>query len=1016
MKLIFLFAFYLIISFCNAQSIAKNNNTFPFKIIKNNHAFEPSKSAIANLNFTFFLPQAATTSAGLYRGDNLITTLWSLQYYSAGNHDTSISGIDENGILIPDGNYTVKVLSNNVTYAQLPSWMNSSDSFHGNTVWRGELLSCMVFVGSKGYVGTSYAESNFPRYRFDTGHNQQKEIISGKQTYTYASFNCTDGHYVYWCEQASGQEGTGRAMNYVYATDPTTETEVLFLGGQPFNRGSGGNGHNNVIDTCGDLTNNTPRQMTGMAVQKAGKFLFDIRGIGINVINKNTGVLIRTINITDGGQAAIDGTDNHMWMIQGKVVKKYFIQDDGTITYTGTAITNLKSPMALAISPNNTVSIIDLNTQQVHSYNNSNGSPTWTLGKLNGYYGNVLVSIDRFMFASDFTYFPQFIQYEPNGSFWVADNGNNRYIHFSANRAFINTISYLDRNYSVFNDPADPTAVYAKAFLCRIDLTQPYNKSWKLEKNYLARMKPTLGGNMLNDVATWPNGRVYSTISRSGSAEIVELTDTGIRYTGILTGDNGLWGSGLQQMDINGDLLMFTAAYANGGAVDHFYWAKKVRTGFDTNGNPTYESNFTLISTASPNGDAPIFGSLTNLQAKLLDGTMISYNDHGSRDGYHLGAMKPNSTTWAWTWQVANSTHHGYLGEFPKDYFDVSNGVSDYAGGTCFVKDDIIYTNYHGENWKQKQTNILNSYSKEGLEIGQFGVTEPNAANEDAPTWLTGNTKKIVVLTQGADQFIIENDESKCGGLMVTKAANIASIHLDSFNVTIQGPPPIAINNYIDLLSGGLPFNDVLVNGTAGWARPEPEYTGPNSFWHVSTNTQTYYKSHIPDLFMQINLNVTDSVRTVSKSLGNGSSSNWSLGGQIMYRAFNGLLGCTGGAYLRILDNNGKIIAQLQDTSLPNVQNSSVGNIKGNNNVLVSTDGVATNTYQPFSITSNGINITFNYGGYRVNSGVQDPSASITNPTTIQFIFYGGSYQNGGQYAFNTPGFSIDVKDLRFTK
>ena len=67
--------------------------------------------------FRFILAQSAITSAGVYTTNSvLIKTLWSGIRYSKGVHDTSWDATDDEGNFVDFGNYTIKVLSNNVTY------------------------------------------------------------------------------------------------------------------------------------------------------------------------------------------------------------------------------------------------------------------------------------------------------------------------------------------------------------------------------------------------------------------------------------------------------------------------------------------------------------------------------------------------------------------------------------------------------------------------------------------------------------------------------------------------------------------------------------------------------------------------------------------------------------------------------------------------------------------------------------------------------------------------------------
>lgn len=973
-------------------------------VISNSALLTVTGGGSTTANFSFTLPQTAMTSAGLYKGDTLITTLWSLQPYSAGTHDTLVTGLDENNNQIPNGNYKVKVLSNNVNFADTGTFMNSSKSFHGYQTWRGgpDVLSNMTFRGKYGYVGAGYVEANYPRFKFNTDSIYQKSLISGQESYTYSGFNASDGNLVYWVTRSSNQNLTGRVMNFIFATD-SLENEHTFTYGQPFNSGAG-NPHISVVDTLGDLTNKTPRDCYGFTVQKTGNYMFTVRGTGIYVTNKN-GQHVTTVNITDGGQMKVDqSNDTTAWLIEGSSVKRYKINSDGTLTYSGINITSMVAPLALDISPiDNTLKVIDAGTQQVWFFNKANGAFIRTLGRQNGYYGNVVVSDTAFMFTNDFMGYPQFITHQLDGTFWVCDNGNNRYQHFNAAGTYLNNIHFLDRTYTLYGDESDSTAIYYKATMAKVDITaaNPQLGSYPA-KNYLARMKPVYGSNGFFDVFNI-NGHKFSTLPIANSdQQLVELKDTGLRYTGIIL--SSLGGSGEQQFANNGDLLENTATYS-GGQVTSWYWAIKTCTGLDGNGNPTFASTFTTTASVGPSTNQPIGG---NLRAKLSDGTQIGFNNHGQASGYHLGGIKQGGTSCLWLDQP--STFPSYAGDFPKDYFDIGNAVSDYAGGTAAIKDDIIYTNYHGENWKFQQTNMINVYHKNGLEIAQFGVTGPRAEDGDAPYWLTGNSSHIVVLRKGADHLIVENDESKSGGMMVSQASNLSSIHIDSFNVAINGLTTIPANTTTDLLAG-FPFNSTLTSGEQGtWTFSNGNYTNGNHSWALVTNRGTYARNTSPDVYMS---NYGDS-NFAKTTLPYTEGNNWQISQNIQLPdVANGMFNPSSYFYYRIKDAAGKVIVQVS------VENQPFGNygaphaIVANGHILYTDSSLTANVVNiPYmhylSIVRTGNNVTFSYivnnVNYTATTPIYDMTADAGQPITLSLEHYPGG----------SGGTVVDIGNLKF--
>src|SRR5450756_56627 len=70
------------------------------------------------ISFAFTLPATAQTSAGVYDShQKLVRTLWSNTTYSSGVHTQTWDGLDNVGSPVPPDQFTIKVLSNNVTYA-----------------------------------------------------------------------------------------------------------------------------------------------------------------------------------------------------------------------------------------------------------------------------------------------------------------------------------------------------------------------------------------------------------------------------------------------------------------------------------------------------------------------------------------------------------------------------------------------------------------------------------------------------------------------------------------------------------------------------------------------------------------------------------------------------------------------------------------------------------------------------------------------------------------------------------
>src|SRR5207247_9613061 len=105
-----------------------------------------------------------------------------------------------------------------------------------------------------------------------------------------------------------------------------------------------------------------------------------------------------------------------------------------------------------------------------------------------------------------------FVTYQSDGTFWVGDLGNYRYLHFDANRNFINFTSYIPGFYAGGPIQNDPTRVLANFLEFKIDYTKPLapnNGSWTLLKNWGWNQKYGSEWTLYSPV-TFSNGRTYA--------------------------------------------------------------------------------------------------------------------------------------------------------------------------------------------------------------------------------------------------------------------------------------------------------------------------------------------------------------------------------------------------------------------------------------------------------------------------------------------------------------------------
>lgn len=727
--------------------------------------------------FQFSVNTTSQTSAGIYTPDSvLIRTLWSGVTYNAGTYTGSWDGTDDNGRLVSNGNYVVKVLSSNVNYTWEGVIGNNSDSMTGATVQVDfSPIYGIAMVGKKAYTCSDYAERQPAQAAFDTSNRHQKiNLFSRNGTNQETRFVATDGTNVYWA--GFDPFSSGWCKNFVFATKVTDNSYTSFSSGVSLQMVRGIN-YTSVIDYINDV-NATP---TGMAVQQTGRYLFVSHGNlnQLRVLDKTSGSLVQTISITNPKGLAIDKNDN-LWVISdSNTVTKYTVNSNGTLTSI-IKLSGLISPLALAVSPdNNTLVICDGGaSQQLKAFKNNNGAALWTYGQKGGYMVSPNVTTDKFYFSDVSGGIKRsYIAFQQDGSFWVGDAGNYRSLHYAANRTYLNQIMYLPHFYNVSVDKNNPKRVFAEFLEFKIDYSKPLagsNGSWTLVKNWRAALPADYfksNGDIgtirvLRSVVTLGNGRTYSLTYKVSTSKwaLVELPSTGvIRLTGVEL-DYGVY-------DIN--------AY---GALNQYkksslgnQWLSSPLTGFDSKNNPVWgAASITAVTPADPNvWNANPPGEQTT--SGLIIGFDNSHADFGKGNNFHIGGVKKGSSKWLW--RTAKNTTVTYAGQYPDDgAYDIGNNVV-YGGGSATIMGNNIFWNYHGEFWKNGQTNEFTHLSADGLMVGTFGTNSNEFVDVYAPAKMAGNTLAISSTKDSLGNiYILGCDESYHGGIQRWKVSNLSSI------------------------------------------------------------------------------------------------------------------------------------------------------------------------------------------------------------------------------------------------
>ena len=740
--------------------------------------------AIGRFPFSFTLNSDATTSAGIFsQNGTLIRTLWSAVKYQAGPHAASWDGINDDGQLTANGSYIVKVVSNNVKYEWEGVIGNTSTAKSGSSVHHsGEHITNMVVVGGYAYYAVGYNEGGSSWLKFNLNTPGTKINIHQKDGQT-VRFVASDGIRVYWGGQWRDDGGM------VAASKVSDDSDYTFANGTLVKTNHYNYTSSIDVVSGGDL-------ITGLAVQKTGNYLFATHAQSgtIKIFDKVSGVLVRTITIADPHEIVLQN-DATLWLIHGTTVEKYTVNPNGTLTSTGLTLRGVVEPIALSVSLNTSTLIvadgarvqpIASTAHQVKAFNTATGAASWILGQAGGYAMDPTVANDKFYFSDTKVFAENYVNkygaarpylcFQPDGSFWVGDVGNLRSQHFSANRTYINQIAYLGYFYSAVVDSNDPTRVFANYLEFAVDYSKPLdpaNGSWRLVKNWSAGRIAIYDNpfSRLQCVTTLNNGRTYAlALHLAGNIyklQVLELPPTGnIRYTGVETPSN------LYQLFADGSLWNIGTNLIGQPAV----WKKQLLTGFDSSNNPQWGTMSIVASTPPLTTTDPVSrGGYLRRGQVTSTGVVVAFSKDKSTGSWHLGGVQAGATNWLW--KTSPSTGTGYQGDFPPDgSYDIANMVQN-AGSWAQALERNIFWGYNGEFWKNSQTNKWNHYLDNGLFIGQFGTTGPEAklVGEAAPQY-AGNAVSGTVVKVGSDYYLYHCDEFQHGGIHRWKISGLASI------------------------------------------------------------------------------------------------------------------------------------------------------------------------------------------------------------------------------------------------
>lgn len=965
--------------------------------------------------FTFTLASSASTSAGVFTTDGtLVRTLWSTVKYEAGSHTMQWDGKDDYGVNLtnPAAKYEVKVLSNNINYTWAGTVGNTAKNQTGSKKFKG-LFNCMrglAIADGTAYFSTGYSEGNSSMHKLKLSDPQGKITINDARMTLNVDYVATDGKLVYW----AGVDSYAASNTMVTATKVVDDSEINFSTGTPYSVT-----HGVTYKTVISKMDKVNSDITGLAVQKNGSFLFVARAKlnELQIINKVTGALVNKLSLTNARGLSVDTSDN-IWIVSStNTVARYTVNGNGTLSAPTLTLAGIIDPLATQVSTDGSMVVVaDAGTsQQLKAYNTSNGASKWVYGTPGGYFNDATVKNDKFAFSSTLGNEVVFIAFEPDGSFWVNDAGNFRVQHFTADLIHKETIMSLGSSYFTNVDKNNITRVFSQGLEFKIDYSVPLTGStgWKLVKNWRTNLSAPKYDPFTRVVSqvTFSNGKTYGlVVTQPPKVEVVELPATGqLRFTGKVL-DSG---------DFSKDGSRNEVVFQGTGAKILNY----PLTGFDNLDTPIWSSTPTVLATIPTlkNSDPlPYSTGLTSTgKVIVFNPSVISGYDSANEPnayytGHHLGAINKGGSNFLWKTELA--THRNYAGFYPPaGYFDIGNYVNQYAGGVVTVVNRNIITTYHGEFWKNAQTNKFNHYYDNGLALGQFGTTTPENVGEAQPM-LAGNAlSPQVVEASNGDLYLWHGDESFHSAIHMYKITGLNTVAEETISIPFPSTYAKPAINYLDLMAG-LPFDKPLVSGN-GWTRfPAADAYGPNRWeeaWSVRSSGMSYDKLKNNDIMVDFVSTEAKSAH-VERDLGtNNVVASWKISGEV---SFLNTMPNTGGTqqFIDVVDANGKTLATFyHDVSFDN----SPYKTKVYAGSKVMAEDLDTllrrkmNLLQNFEISAVGGSITYKYADLiPVTTSIVDSSGNWKTPKKLRLRFVA---KGNGNAAY---GMNVAVKDFRFYK
>ncbi len=754
------------------------------------------------LSFTFALPAARTTSAGVYTADGtLVRTLWRGQAFGAGAHAASWDQRDDAGTLLPAGQYTVKVAHHAVQYVWDGAIGNTSARAGAAVLhhsYRGPTSFASIPGGMLYAVGYNEGQSAINGFTLDNVQLNQSPV---RVTSSFISPDmiAADAAHVYWTSTGQGMSKT----TFVAAFDSATGAQTIFSAGTPLCLNMMQDGktcypsesYASVLDLHGNDNSNPP---TGIAVQRAGNVLAIAYGAAneIHLFDKASGLLLGKISV-----ALSAGTINQiamspsgdLWVLSGGTALRYTALS--TTPVVAASITSLARPLAVAVDPadDNGVWIADGGaSEQVKRFDRT-GTLQQSIGVAGGYGGQTLLAANRLNFTLSPGQERTTLAIDDNHAVWVLDTAVNRMLKFMPDGSLGDQIAYLPCTYTTSTDAGNPTRVFANFMEYSVDYSKGLNDpgGWTLVRNWLPSVPSSLqvpvGGDPIFVSANWgwtgfrtvqtlSNGRTYALLGMQERNAFVELTADGkVRFIGWLR-DAGDGETRIVFYE-GGDL-----GWSSSDGVTQSVLRLPLQ-GFDGAGNPQWAATPITLAAApaaitTPADPVLTFTGVVGARFPLTSsGKVVFFNPSvDARTTFHLGAVVQGGSTW--NFEASPSGPIDGLGTFQTDKDDPT---LQYGGNLVHALGRNIVYGYHGEyytdlsNGKFGEANQFMHFLDDGLFIGEFGVSTTRATSASQPG-RAGNAFSSTFLRANGQAYLYHNDESAWGGVQRWHLAGVDDI------------------------------------------------------------------------------------------------------------------------------------------------------------------------------------------------------------------------------------------------